>query len=96
MFCSAVTNNHTHGVPNNVLEHGSDHNRFKDVPAFPEVTLHPVSQLMQPQQQQQQQPTSLLHGKFIININSIESFQYLYITYELPFSNFIIIRYFFH
>lgn len=43
------------------MEHGSEHNRFKDVPAFPEVTLHPVSQ---PIQQQQQQPTSLLHGKF--------------------------------
>jgi len=76
MFCSAITN--THGVPNNVMEHGSEHNRFKDVPAFPEVTLHPVSQPMQqqqqhqqqPQQQQQQlqqqqtQPTSLLHGNF--------------------------------
>lgn len=74
MFCSAITN--THGVPNNVMEHGSEHNRFKDVPAFPEVTLHPVSQPMQQQQQQQQlqqiqqqqqqqsQPTSLLHGKF--------------------------------
>jgi len=76
MFYSAVTNTHTHGVPNNVLEHGSDHNRFKDVPAFPEVTLHPVSQIMQPQQQQQ--PTSLLHGKFIIK-NSIKSLKYLYL-----------------
>ncbi|VVC39190.1 Hypothetical protein CINCED_3A012068 [Cinara cedri] len=56
-FKTTVTN--SHGVPNNVLEHGSDHNRFKDVPAFPEVTLHPVSQ---PMQQQLQQPTSLLHG----------------------------------
>lgn len=77
MFCSAITN--THGVPNNVMEHGSEHNRFKDVPAFPEVTLHPVSQPMQQQQQlqqqqqqqllqqqqiQQTQPTSLLHGNF--------------------------------
>lgn len=62
---SAVTN--SHGVPNNVLEHGSDHNRFKDVPAFPEVTLHPVSQ---PMQQQLQQPTSLLHGKFFDSYSS--------------------------
>lgn len=62
MFCSAVSN--THGIPNNVMDHGSDHNRFKDVPAFPEVTLHPVSQQMQPLQQSQQ-PTSLLHGKLI-------------------------------
>ncbi|XP_050056632.1 probable serine/threonine-protein kinase kinX isoform X3 [Aphis gossypii] len=71
-FKTTITN--THGVPNNVMEHGSEHNRFKDVPAFPEVTLHPVSQPMQQQQQQQQlqqiqqqqqqqsQPTSLLHG----------------------------------
>lgn len=63
MSCSAISN--THGIPNNVMEHGSDHNRFKDVPAFPEVTLHPVSQPMQPQQQPQQ-PTSLLHGKFYV------------------------------
>jgi len=65
-FKNTVTNTHAHGVPNNVMEHGSDHNRFKDVPAFPEVTLHPVPQPMQQQQQQQQhqqqQPTSLLHG----------------------------------
>ncbi|XP_022169406.1 uncharacterized protein LOC111033117 isoform X3 [Myzus persicae] len=66
-FKTTITN--THGVPNNVMEHGSEHNRFKDVPAFPEVTLHPVSQPMQQQQQlqqqqiqQQPQPTSLLHG----------------------------------
>lgn len=85
MFCSAVTNTHTtHGVPNNVIEHGSDHNRFKDVPAFPEVTLHPVSQPMQPQQQQS---TSLLHGKCIIGINKIESSQhfYLLIDYHILF-----------
>lgn len=67
MFCPAIIN--AHGVPNNVMELGSEHNRFKDVPAFPEVTLHPVPQPMQTQQQllqqqQQQQPTSLLHGKF--------------------------------
>lgn len=54
------------------MDHGSEHNRFKDVPAFPEVTLHPVSQPMQHQQQQQQQPTSLLHGKLCsLNINNI-------------------------
>ncbi|XP_001944901.2 stress response protein NST1 isoform X4 [Acyrthosiphon pisum] len=52
-FKTTITN--THGVPNNVMEHGSEHNRFKDVPAFPEVTLHPVSQPMQQQQQLQQQ-----------------------------------------
>lgn len=70
MLSLAITN--SHGVPNNAIEHGSEHSRFKDIPAFPEVTLHPVAQSMQPQQQQQhQQPTSLLHGKFcnFLNIN---------------------------
>ncbi|XP_050428619.1 MATH and LRR domain-containing protein PFE0570w-like isoform X2 [Adelges cooleyi] len=44
-----------HGIPNNIMEqHTPDINRFKDVPAFPEVTLHPVSQPMQQFQQQQQ------------------------------------------
>lgn len=55
------------------MEHGSEHNRFKDVPAFPEVTLHPVAQTLQSHHQhQQQQPTSLLHGKFV----NIKSFKY--------------------
>ncbi|XP_050536697.1 putative leucine-rich repeat-containing protein DDB_G0290503 isoform X2 [Daktulosphaira vitifoliae] len=54
---------HIHGISNNIMEQHNDLNRFKDVPAFPEVTLHPVSQPIQHfQQQQQQQQSSLLHG----------------------------------
>lgn len=86
MFCSAVIN--THGVPNNVMEHGSEHNRFKDVPAFPEVTLHPVSQPMQPQQQQQQQPTSLLHGNFLILL-LLTAYLFIYFILCCKFSKFV-------